>query len=864
MAFEAARLDPLNPFGESIDLNRGTLSLRHVDVSIPGNSELPVEFARRYEVDGVDYSANVLGGWIPDIPVITARAVNEPSIGENGWTPTRCTGSHGEGRRGFDDDTLYSANGYWSGATMHIPGEGGQLILENPPSVIINGDSSVKKTTTGHWRIQCLSQIDNGSGEGFIATSPNGTKYFFDYMTVTAAGTPDMLLTASEATTLIGAAAVGNTPCVTTVRGCYWPWPLHVSNYNIWASRIEDPNGNWVEFDWTNGRLESIHSNDGRLIDIVHDTANGTISSVVANGRSWSFTYYKPSPSHLYHSLTDVILPDGRRWSFDLEPQKINGPSYTCWAPPAVPEFHSVTNPNGVVGVFELNYFKNGVSGVPQSLVVPPTERSQNPLSFTDTCDDYRVPLSSVAKSVVTKTVTGPGFTDQVWRYEYEAGNGYTDAAGQEGPAYDWKKRTVIDPLGDKTDYYYNRRHQHALEGLLVKEERRDGGSGAILESTTFDYITGPNMGDSTVDFAYAPPKTWDRPIRMRTTSRGSDVYNTRYTYNTNLNSSSYSFGSPTKTESWSNIVSAMRVTDTTYEHNTAKWILSQPKTVTRNGKLFDTYHYDGLGQVTQHDRFGALYKRYEYKTDGTLDRVFDALNRRTYLGYYKRGIPERILRPDDVWLYRTVDDNGWVTSQTNARGYTTNYEYNSVGWLTKIDRPSPWSDTNISYQHHSGGVNQTAVRGPKETKTYHDGLMRPIRYREWAQSNGGGLFYVSTSYDALGRETFKSFPSTQWSSTTGVETTYDALGRVTQTRETVAPNATTTTAYLTDNRVRITDPEGDQTTTTRSGYGSPDDGNVTLIQQPEGVTTAMTYDIYGNILTARQYGSSGGFNVDE
>src|SRR5690606_37111825 len=45
--------------GESLDLNSGQLSFRHVDVSIPGNSALPVEFARTLAVDGLDYQESV-------------------------------------------------------------------------------------------------------------------------------------------------------------------------------------------------------------------------------------------------------------------------------------------------------------------------------------------------------------------------------------------------------------------------------------------------------------------------------------------------------------------------------------------------------------------------------------------------------------------------------------------------------------------------------------------------------------------------------------------------------------------------------------------------------------------------------------
>src|SRR5690606_17130638 len=45
--------------GESLDLNSGQVSFRHVDVSIPGNSALRVEFARTLAVDGMTFEESV-------------------------------------------------------------------------------------------------------------------------------------------------------------------------------------------------------------------------------------------------------------------------------------------------------------------------------------------------------------------------------------------------------------------------------------------------------------------------------------------------------------------------------------------------------------------------------------------------------------------------------------------------------------------------------------------------------------------------------------------------------------------------------------------------------------------------------------
>jgi YD repeat-containing protein len=87
------------------------------------------------------------------------------------------------------------------------------------------------------------------------------------------------------------------------------------------------------------------------------------------------------------------------------------------------------------------------------------------------------------------------------------------------------------------------------------------------------------------------------------------------------------------------------------------------------------------------------------------------------------------------------------------------------------------------------------------------------------------------------------------------VETFYDALNRQTRTRETVTPFASQHIRYTAGNRTVVTDPNGNVSTTKRSGYGEPGDGNTIQLAYPENSTTNMTYDIYGNIRSATQSG---------
>jgi RHS repeat-associated protein len=353
--------------------------------------------------------------------------------------------------------------------------------------------------------------------------------------------------------------------------------------------------------------------------------------------------------------------------------------------------------------------------------------------------------------------------------------------------------------------------------------------------------------------------------------------YQTEIDRNTDPSSSSFSAGqiARLKTEAdGPGLPSPVREAEFTYVHNRGSWILGLPETVTQNGRQSDRYVYDPSfpGRVKEHYRFGTRVAQFGYHTEpgqqGALHWHKDALDRQTYFLDWKRGVPGQVKRADGTILRRSVDDHGQVTSFTDGKGVTTGYEYNSVGWLKKIDRPGTWADTTIYYDltdNGYGAMFQDVRRGNRQDVTWYDGLLRPTLVRTKDSSDTAGTqFYRRTTYDGMGRVHFQGAPSTSSSDTVfGTHTSYDALGRIKQVRENVAPYATTSYQYLSGNRVKVTDPEGNVTTTTRVGFGSPDDGYPTLIQQPEGVNTSMAYDQWGNMLTARQYGTSGGYSGD-
>lgn len=872
--------------GDSIEHDRGTLSFYHTDVDIPGNSNLPVRFARSYTLHGTAYTGNHLGGWQIDVPFITTR-MRITGYGPEGaiWDNPSINYCFlkATDRAGGNFDQLSK---FYSGFKLHTPGGQVQPIMEVPSGAATNfpyeGQYSYTATTTNHWKIYCEESGGSNTGD-VIAVAPNGDKYEFRTLSVTAAGPEEILVPSGGR------------------RGNVVPEIHHTWHFNLMATRVTDVHGNWVAYDYEREfghndvaasgypgtytphnyesyRLKTIRSNDGRRIDINYNGPNNpgvtahpyieliqegettSVSSVTANGRTWTYEYAQNGdanyvPIQSFKNLRRVVLPDGRDWILQLPIQHHRAHraynSYDCnvidtndpTPQPGVMHWVNdvyVEHPSGARVDFDFQVIKNPIWKL----------GTLSTITNGHFCDDPD-PEYTISNAVVKKTITAPQSPTSVWNFSYDQ-----YAFNQSGLG-DVKRRTETRPDGSTIERLVLIHN----EGDIVRKTISGGGANYV-ETTQFQNLT-PNWGiwgnvTGTLSQAkrYKHPRL-KQPTQVTITSDG-DTFGTTTAYNTNLSASSYSYGSPTNITR-TGTGSGSRTTAITYVPDRGDWVLGLTNTITRNSKLFDDFDYDSKGRLTRHKKFGTTLANISYYTSGDasgrINTISDALNRTYTLSSYKRGIPRTILRPDGNSITRVVDNNGWVTSQTNARNHTTGFQYNNMGWLTRIDRPASWADTVISYGNLGNGLTQTSTRGNSRTVNTMDGYHRTILLKAEDLTGNSGTVYTKTNYDGLGRAIFNSFPSFSSAASTGTNTTYDALGRVTQQAENVAPFATTSTSYLSGGRVRVTDPTNAQTTTTYQSWGSPSTSEPTLIQQPEGMSTAMTYDTWGNLLTAAQGG---------
>ncbi len=861
----------VNLLGDQIDMDTGALRFEHVDVSLPGNSDLEVAIRRERE-QGRKYNHKFqgdFGDWqinTPRITYITAVPLTNSDVSPTSVSWQSGCSSPREGgiivepefavtnpvrAEMIVDFNTIADYSYSSGIDLQIPGSGSQQVLHLDDDLPVERNfpawpaDAVKGTSAG-WAITCIQNIGRDNEEGFIAHAPNGDQYRFDRIIYREA------------------------PLDNNARQI-----LRFLRYYaiVLATEVTDVHGNWVKYTYNDrGDLTKIHSNDGRKIDLYYEgepLRSGVLSSdskrisrIEANGRTWEYEYHQ---NNLFFWLKKATLPDGRYWQIGgnaglWRMDKNALASTICTQNPIT---IGLVHPNGISGSFTLNEIGHGLTYA-------------NPGGGSYHCQTADIgdieaarPVTEVM-SLVQKTLSGPGYPDATWNYNYFSDQG---AFHNSGGLPDTRYTRVIDPLGHVTHYHHNRRGDSALQGQLVKIERFENASTATpVETTENNFTVEDPIGWSFLSNSNLERLT--RPVyRSETiTTRDGNIHRTRFTYNSDQSSADYSFGNPTKIERFAIPDGQTRVEETTYEHHKSlnQWMIGLPKKSTRNGKIFDEYTYDSKGRVVFHDRFGVRYARYVYfgqghAAAGQVFRQFDGLNRLTQFNGYKRGQPTLITRADGTTLRRTVDDNGWVTSETNARGYRTNYAYNAMGWLTNIDRPENWADTSINYAFlNDGTLRQRSTTNNERTIIFYDGLNRQMRVSRVDLNDAGRTITSHTQYDPLGRETLKTYPSYFAASMRGIETQYDALNRVIQTRETESPFATTIMEYLSGARMRVTDPSGAQTTTSYRRYGNPDDGDVVRIVQPEGVITDMTYDHYSNILSATQHGTSNGYNVTE
>lgn len=847
-------------FGDEVNLYNGGLSFSITDISVPGNSSLPVELKRTFTVS--DKPGNYvhdlpMADWDLDLPRVSG-------IFGTTWHANRCSSAHPPPAVTVPGGTTYEAMDYWQGTHAHMPG-GGELLAANGGTSQPANGQNYRWLTPAFTYFSCLPSIRNGGGEGFLAITADGTRYWFDWM-----------------------AQHYETPLSSPATAVPNPHVMNRRRHVLYATRVEDRFGNWVTYSFSNAatvpvRLVAIDASDGRRISLAYNT-QGQVASATASGRTWSYGY--AYPSSFKPTLTTVTLPDVSRWLIDFaslsdgEIQYAVDPPRACGATRNVLDgggIGVVTHPSGARGEFEVRPRRHGRSNVPKHCInweFTPLNDPTNDVAYF--VRDYWT------LSLVRKSIFGPALNKLEWNYSL--GSLGTFAAGT-GPICNTPNcadpvclsdtcagrvtTTVTGPGGKWLRYRFGNSYRYD-EGKLLSVEIGTG-PGSILQTETTVY----ELGQSGQPF----PTPIGSSLRARGDGFSAEHLRPRKRHTIHRDGTNFlweatafdQFARPTHVTRSSSL-GYSRSEQTGYHDHLGAWVLGQVAWVyhpNSNSYPEQTVYDPSTALPTHRYSFGRLTERIVYHDSGAQSglpwQIYDGSNvKRTTLGNYHRGIPRSIVYHDGSSESATVNDHGEITGITSPVGFTTGYEYDLLGRIRRIIHPAgddvAWSDTFHDFEQvtvpeygiDTGHWRHTVRTGNARTVTYLDGLWRPVLTRTFDAGNESATRrMVVRRFDHANREIFASYPRRTIDAINarvpGNATEYDALGRPTRVRaDSELGVLSTDYAYLPGFQTRTTDPRGHQVTTAYQAYDQPATDWPVALSLPEGQHTSVSRDPWG------------------
>ncbi len=243
------------------------------------------------------------------------------------------------------------------------------------------------------------------------------------------------------------------------------------------------------------------------------------------------------------------------------------------------------------------------------------------------------------------------------------------------------------------------------------------------------------------------------------------------------------------------------------------------------------TFSNDAIGRVTSlSDATGRTW-RYTYDTSGNLQSITDATGGVTQYNYDVNHRMTSAIDPRGItYLQNVYDSLGRVTSQTNARAFTTTLSYNiPAAGITSFTDPLG----NTTQHVYEGSLRLTSViDGKGGTISY----VYDVNNDRTSITNQNGKTTALT-YDSNGNTTAITDPLGNIA-----KFTYDSENDLLSATN---PNGNTTTFSYDANSNLITshDPLGNAVTFAYNGNGL-----LTSKTDARGNTTAFTYDTSGNL----------------
>lgn len=309
----------LDAGGETVNYFTGTTTFRATDLAISGNNDLPVSVGRIYavepermirqsggphEVYSTTYDrSHLFGDWDLDIPHIAGTFGGQWQL--DSTTPlNRCSvigqiDSSGNPATGLPQNSAFhSADEFFHGYTLHTDAGSDVLLLASEPGAVRPASGGPYHwTTPKNWWVSCLPAIQNGDGEGFLAVSPSGIKYYFDWMSERTVGVLSELVDLGDEK--------------------FRYMNTYLSEKRMLPTRVVDRFGNWVQYQYSGdpfARLLSITSSDGRSISLQYDGL-GHVTQITGGAVTVSYSYQSVFDGR---SLKTVTMADGSTWDYNF------------------------------------------------------------------------------------------------------------------------------------------------------------------------------------------------------------------------------------------------------------------------------------------------------------------------------------------------------------------------------------------------------------------------------------------------------------------------------------------------------------------------------------------------------------------
>ncbi len=870
-------------FGDKVNLYNGTLEFTQTDVSLPGNNALPVSVGRRLVAGSETRSQSVFGDWDLDIPHLHGVFSASPQGPNLPWTTqsgggARCStygvppvvSSQGGG--------MWNPEEYWHGNFIYIPGSGSQEILKRAGTTNNNmpaDGNAWPLVTRALWSFRCLpAPMARGGGEGFLAISPDGTQYRFDWLVSRpypatskpgplpeglAAGPSDGANALNRGFAQAGVARLGPGGTANLMMG------YGLTRQEVWIlpTVVIDRHGNTVTYSYNPAapwQLTSIQSSDGRRITLGYD-ATGLVTSVNDGSRGWSYSYGSDLAGKRLDRLTQ---PDLAYWSYSMGTFTSSTLMYlgtpdceTEGGVNTIASTGSMTHPSGATGTFVIKPTSHSRSFVEKNCRGNPAD------------GDYAYfPRFIASKSIISKSLRDPGQTaDFVWNYSYSPAAISASWLGCTVNCLDYKTVEVTDPRNVLTRYTFGNRFR-VSEGQLLKVEVGPVGS-APLRTTTTRYRA-PDAGPYSSYIGISLLKRGNGELSGRNTPVDQRVISQQgVNFRWLADPNSFDVMARPYKITRSSTLGASRTETTTFSDNLNKWVLGQIDNVVEasTGKMVVKNNYDTNANLLNTSRFGQLQSSFTHYTDGTLQTRSDPLGRTATFSNYKRGLAQNAVYADGKTESAVIENRGLITSVTDANNFTTSYGYDIMGRLNLITRPTgdpvTWNVTSLlfepvqslEYDIPAGHWRQTISTGNARTVTYFDAFWRPRLTRTFdALDEANTRTMVQRNFDVDGRTVYQSYPARSINSVNlppalqpaGTTTTYEPLGRIaTQVAASELGLLTSYSFYEPAFQTRRVNPRGFTTTMSYQVFDEPSESAISRIVAPEGVTVDIARDVF-------------------